>query len=477
MMTQQPNIIFIITDQMRWDCLSGAGHPVVETPNLDELANRGVRFSAAYSACPSCIAARASFFTGLSPSTHGRLGYRDRVPWRYENLLPDLLARAGYQTHCVGKTHFYPQSARLGFQSVDSYQAQQNFDGTYVNDYFEWLRDKTNGTIREFDHGLDSNSWVARPSHLPEELHNNSWVAAKGIDFIRRRDKTCPFFLNLSFHRPHPPIDPPASFYDMYKDKELPDVPIGDWAGEFNRPVLRIDDAAGRLPKDQLDRARRAYYAQIGHIDNQIGRFFQAIKRTYPVGPTLVVFTSDHGEMLGDHDLFRKVCPYEGSAKVPLIMAWLNAPTDGVRVSDVPSVSHDIMPTLLHAAGLPVPEGVEGQNLLPILDEEGLPSGREFVHYEHSGDHRINGGHQTLTDGREKYIWYTASGKEQFFNLADDPYECRDLVNDPAAQDRLALWRQRMVAHLAQRPQDGLSDGTQLTPGTALPAVRPEIEE
>ncbi len=112
-MPDRPNILFILTDQMRGDCLSITGHPVVETPHLDDLARRGTVFTAAYSTCPSCIAARASIMTGLTPSSHGRLGYRDRVPWRYDDMLPALLGRAGYQTHCVGKTHFYPQRAHL----------------------------------------------------------------------------------------------------------------------------------------------------------------------------------------------------------------------------------------------------------------------------------------------------------------------------------------------------------------------------
>ena len=147
---------------------------------------------------------------------------------RVMGMLPERLGRAGYQTHCVGKTHFYPQRRHCGFDSLDSYEAGQNFDGLYVNDYHEWLRERSAGAFRDFDHGLDSNSWVARPSPLPEELHNNTWVVTKGIEFLRRRDRTRPFFLNLSFHRPHPPIDPPQAYWDMYKDRELPPVPVGD---------------------------------------------------------------------------------------------------------------------------------------------------------------------------------------------------------------------------------------------------------
>lgn len=210
----KPNIVFILTDQMRGDCLSVLDHPVVMTPNLDKMARKGAVFTAAYSACPSCIAARAAIFTGLRPTTNGRLGYRDKVPWQYQNTLTEILSRSGYQTHCVGKTHFFPQRLPLGFESQDSYEALQNFGEGYVNDYFEWLKERTD--IREQDHGLESNSWVAGVSLLPEEWHNNSWVATRGIDFLEQRDRKRPFFLNLSFHRPHAPLDPPREYAEMY---------------------------------------------------------------------------------------------------------------------------------------------------------------------------------------------------------------------------------------------------------------------
>ncbi|MBT3272520.1 MAG: sulfatase-like hydrolase/transferase, partial [Spirochaetales bacterium] len=259
----RPNIIFIITDQWRGDCLSITGHPVVETPNLDMIARRGLVFSAAYSSCPSCIAARASIFTGLAPATHGRIGYRDRIPWRYEHMLPQVLGDAGYQTYCVGKTHFYPQRIHCGFHGLESYEASQNLDGRYTNDYYQWLKERTGGTGDEDQHGLSHNGWPARPSHLPEELHNNSWVATRAIEFFKRRDPTRPFFLNLSFHRPHPPIDPPELYWNMYKDKELPPIPVGDWAEQYDTPVNSVDTFRGKYDPVLIDQARRGYFAQI----------------------------------------------------------------------------------------------------------------------------------------------------------------------------------------------------------------------
>jgi arylsulfatase A-like enzyme len=470
----KPNLVFILTDQQRWDTLGLVGGPPAETPNLDALARYGTLFTSAYTPCPSCIAARASIFTGQRPTTHGRLGYRDRVPWRYPTTLAGELARAGYQTHCVGKTHFFPQRLPLGFQSQDSYEAAQNHDGNYVNDYWEWLKERTQGRLRETDHGVDWNSWYARPSHLPEELHNNTWVVTKAIEFLERRDPTCPFFLNLSFHRPHPPIDPPQAFFDLFRDRRMPKVPVGDWARENLAPVNGMNAWRGKVPDELLLRCRRAYLAQVAHIDNQVGRFLMFLRRHSGSGPTWIVFTSDHGEMLGDHGLFRKCYAYEGSAHVPFIVA---GPTPSqVHECAAPVSLEDVMPTFLEAAALPAPASVEGRSLLPLLSATPAEAAwREYVHGEHSPGNAEGQAMQFLTDGKEKYVWFTLSGREQLFDLRKDPYETRDLAKVKAKRARLELWRARMVKELAPRSGDGLSDGKRLLPGKELPAVRPAL--
>ena len=472
-MAKRPSIVFILSDQWRGDALSILGHPVAETPYLDQLARRGTLFTASYSPCPSCIAARASIFTGLRPTTHGRIGYRDQVPWRYTETLCELLGQAGYQTHVTGKTHFFPQRLHLGFQSMDSYEGAQNFDGRYVNDYWEWLREKSHGLYHEEDHGVDWNSWVARPSHLPEALHVNTWTVTKALDFLRRRDPTRPFFLNISFHRPHPPIDPPQVYWDLFREKPLPPVPVGDWAARHAREPSSVNAWQAVLPPDWMDRTRRGYYAQIAHIDNQIGRFLIQM-RHWVREPVWFVFTSDHGEMLGDHHLFRKITPYEGSARTPLIVV----PPDGSprHRSAAPVVQQDLMPTFLDIAGIPVPEQVEGRSLLPLLER--TPEEvwwRAYIHGEHAADYGPESGHQFVTDGKEKLVWFTLSGEEQFFDLVRDPYESHNAVADPGVQDRISVWRQRLIEELAARPQDGLTDGRRLVAGRNLPSVRPEL--
>jgi arylsulfatase len=466
-----PNIVFILVDQMRGDCLSALGHPVVKTPNLDEMIKKGMAFTSAYSTCPSCIAARASIFTGMYPTTHGRLGYRDRIPWRYENTMAQVLTDAGYQTHCVGKTHFYPQRLPLGFESQDSYEATLNFGDGYVNDYAQWLAERTN--VQETDAGLGFNSWVGGRSVLPEELHNSSWVTTKGIDFLKRRDSSRPFFINLSFHRPHAPLDPPKEYLDLYRDSTIPPVPVGDWAARHDAPVLDESAWQGRLTQEELSESHRSYYALITHIDAQIGRFRKEIE-LMNIGPTWFIFTSDHGEMLGDHHLFRKTYAYEGSARIPMIVV---PPLDGKSgISKEPVSLEDIMPTLLDVAGVEIPNSVEGKSLLPLLSEspEEIPW-RDVLHGEHSACYSDSMAMQYLTDGKTKYIWYTTTGEEQLFDLDKDPGECDNLVGNKDHDEQLKQWRSRMIKELSKRPADGMTDGTSLIPGVKLPPFRPEL--
>jgi arylsulfatase A-like enzyme len=470
------NLLFITVDQMRWDVLSAAGHPVVETPNLDGLANNGVMFQNAYSATPSCIPARAAILTGMSQRSHGRVGYQDHVPWTYEHTLPGELARAGYHTQCVGKMHVYPARNLVGFHHVvlhdgylhayrfrDRISAAEHFD--QVDDYMQWLRQTAGAGLDLTDLGLDCNaSTVARPWHLPEHLHPTNWAVTQSIDFLRRRDPGKPFFLWTSFVRPHSPLDPPQAYFDMYKDAEMPDPPVGDWVDitAAERGVADPTASFGKLPKKRLNRARAGYYALISHLDDQIGRLLAALTEAGVLHNTLVIFTSDHGEMLGDHHYFRKSLPYEGSAKIPLLACDFSGTLGfkrGLRVNQVVEL-RDLMPTLLEAAGVPIPDTVEGHSLLALCRGESA-AWREYIHGEHVYGRLSN---HYVTDGREKYIWFSQTGQEQFFDLAADPREERNLAGRSEMENRVSLWRNRLISALAGR-EEGFVDQGRLVAG------------
>jgi len=212
-MPNRPNILLITADQLRGDCLGIAGHPTVLTPNIDSWLQDGAYFPRSYSEAPSCIPARRTIISGQTPYTQGLPGYKDCVPFNPEHTMMRSLADVGYHCFCSGKMHFTPQRKRHGFHTMVLYEGLQRF-GDYKDDYEEWLKERT--PIPEHHHGLDSNSWHARPYHLPEELHNTTWVADMSIKLLERRDPESPFFLWTSFHRPHAPLDAPQVYWDMY---------------------------------------------------------------------------------------------------------------------------------------------------------------------------------------------------------------------------------------------------------------------
>ena len=478
-MKKQPNIVMITVDQMRSDCLGVKGHPIVETPHLDEMAKSGFLFQNAYSAVPSCIAARAALMTGMSQRNTGFVGYESDVQWPlYPHTLAGELTKAGYHTQLIGKMHSNPKRSLCGFHNVVLHDgflgssrnknrlAQENDEAT--DDYLIWLRQQTRSNVDITDTGLDCNSWVARPWIHDETLHPTNWVVTQSIDFLRRRDPAKPFFLNMSFVRPHSPLDPPQVYYDQYIHEDIPLPPVGSWTEQYEylqKDVCEIACYVGKLHAKALKRARAAYYGLITHIDHQIGRFLIALGREYVLlKDTIFVFVSDHGDMLGDHNMFRKGLGYEGSAAVPLIVYdpgnHLNKNhTKGVSLDQVVEL-RDIMPTLLEAANVEIPDSVEGQSLLLLLENQATPW-REYIH----GEHRLmEYSQQYIISKTEKYIWHSQTGKEQYFDLEKDPLELYDLAEEERGQTRLVYWRERLIHELAGR-EEGYTDGKKLIVG------------
>lgn len=477
--TKQPNVVLICVDQWRGDCLSIDGHPVVSTPYLDSLALSGTRFSRTYTATPTCIPARAALFTGLSQRTHGRVSYKDGVPWDYQTTLAGEFTRGGYQTQAIGKMHVFPERSQLGFQNVIlhdgflHYARSKNRDLASIDDYLPWLREQTGDPHADyFDNGLNCNSCVVRPWDKEERLHPTNWAVTQGIQFLRRRDPRKPFFLYLSLHRPHPPLDPPQWAFDQYIDAPMPDPPVGDWADMFE-PFYQSQQAdlnVGKMNPVLLRRARAGYYGHMSHIDGQINRFLESL-REFDAADTYVCFVSDHGDLMGDHHLFRKSVPYEGSARVPLILSGPQSSKIAKgAVRDEVAELRDVMPTLLDCAGLPIPESVEGRSLLPAARGEDV-SWRDCIHGEHGVF--AGGAAHYVTDGKEKYIWWSRDGREQLFDLRNDPQELHDLANE--ASPRVERWRRALIEELKGR-EEGFTDGETLIAGRPTRAVLSHLQ-
>lgn len=468
---KRPNILFITADQYRGDCLGCAGHPVVETPNLDQLASEGALFSRAYTAVPSCLPARACMITGMDQWHHGRLTMVGNDALEFPATMPGELAKAGYHTHGVGKMHFTPQRRLYGFHHMVLDESSRS-EGRFVSDYRAWFEEHKQGPYGYHDHAVDWNSWMARPSHLPEHLHPTHWTASEGIRFLKARDPSKPFFLWLSFARPHSPYDAPQAYWDMYENRaDIPEPVIGDWSEAFATPNADVNAPWGRRTSREIQRARVGYYGNITFIDHQIGRVLYELRHHAPeeLANTLVVFTSDHGDMLGDHYHWRKTYAYEGSSHVPFIVRFpqnWDLPR-GKVYSEV--VEHrDIMPTFLDAAGVAIPESVDGQSLLQLPRGEAT-GWREFIQGEHTLSYGLEWGNQWITDGHQKYVWFHHTGRELLFDLDTDPGECMNLSEDPDYADRKKAWRGRL-ATINERRGDprGLDGRLVVQPNGAL---------
>ena len=473
---QGPNILLITTDQQRGDCLGiDPGAPAcLQTPNLDWIAQGGTFFQRGYAECPSCIPARRSLMTGTAPAANGAVGFKS-AEWNPAHTLAGELSRAGYQTEMIGKSHLGPPRKRFGFAHTQPADATRGSE----NDYVEWLQ-KHHGRTEVhpgMTHGVSSNGWIGRPHHLPEEQMHTFWCINQAMEFLEKRDPSAPFFLNISFIDPHPPLTPPAFYYQRYDQRQLPEPVIGDWVPPFAGAPKGLDPNAAKikLPAHDLHCARAAYYGMINFIDDQLGRLLQFGGNI--LKNSLILFTSDHGEMLGDHNLFRKTWPYEASARVPFIArgpaSW---DLPAAQVCRGPVGLQDIMPTLLEAAGLDIPTTCSGKSLLPILRGE-AETVRSVLHGEHSGCYDYEDGNHYLTDGHHKYIWYSQTGREHLFNLDEDPNETCDLALGDNAAEKLQPWRQQLIGFLEGRPE-GFTDGEQLIVGRPhnqlLPGYEPD---
>jgi len=457
----RPNFLVFVAEHHRGDCLGIEGHPVLLTPNMDGIAGAGTRFTACHTSCPTCMPARRSLLSGQFPVTHGLLRNTPGLEWDAPPTLPGILSAAGYQTWWIGRDHHqYPKRKRYGFDHM-----------VIGADYSEWLErvgPEGNGGYR--GSGIMHNDKTARPWHLDETLHHTHWTINQALEFLRKRDPSCPFLLVVSFIAAHQPMTPPAFYMERYLRMDLPAPVIGDWATPPQNGGLGNDVATENtlLAGEELRCYLAGYFGLLNHLDDQIRRLLNPVNGIDRMtgSNTVVVYTADHGEMLGDHYLIRKRLPYEGATRIPLL---IRGPKRlGLKKGQTvgkPVGLEDIMPTLLEMAGADIPETVEGQSLLPLLRGEDVPW-RPYSHIENSPRFHA------LTDGKEKYAWFTEDGREQFFDLAADPTECHDLMDNPRYADRVDEWRRRLIIELTGRPE-GFTDGKHLMPGRPYPPVMP----
>ncbi|HUU53698.1 MAG TPA: arylsulfatase [Armatimonadota bacterium] len=465
----QPNILLLMSDQWRGDALGANGNDTVHTPHIDSLAADGVAFRAAYSSTPSCTPARAGLLTGLAPWHHGMLGYGN-VNEHYTVELPQALRDAGYDTFGIGKMHWTPQRALHGFHGTLLDESGRVESPGFVSDYRQWFAQVSGGADPDAT-GIDWNGYEAKPYVHPESWHPTAWTGQTALDLIDRHTGDAPFFLKVSFARPHSPYEPPQRFWDLHDDASMPPPVIGSWAARHaavDHPIP-IDTWHGDLGLAQAKRSRRGYYGSIAFIDDQIGRLLQALRDRGIDDNTLILFTSDHGDMLGDHHLWRKTYPYEGSVRIPMVLRWptsMGMDDRRGQTLDSPVELRDLLPTFLDAAGAPIPEFLDGSSILPLVRGD-AKSWRPYIDLEHSCCYTDNDDWTALTDGEWKYIFHAGIDREQLFHLHADPDELDDLAPVPAHAQTLALWRARLADHLSERGEAYMRNGSIVAPRPA----------
>ncbi len=447
----RPNILLIVCDHWAAEHLGFAGNPAIQTPGLNEIASCGVRYTNAYSECPVCIPARRTLMTGMSPRSHGDRVFNDALSFPPVTTLASAFRQAGYQAQAVGKLHVNPQRDRIGFDDVilDD-EGRPQFGVT--DDYDIYLGDQGYAG-RQFDHGMSNNQYHWRPWHLPEEHHATNWAAREMARQIKRRDPTRPAFWYLGFRHPHPPLVPPQAYVDLYRNIDIDETYIADWAKTDSLPFpIQALRARTTLYTDRLMmEARRAFYALCTQIDHQIRYLIGTLRLEGILDDTVILFTSDHGDMLGNHGMVAKRVFYESSANIPLILMPNrgNPRVPEGAVDDRLVAFADVMPTLLDLAGIEAPETVDG---VSILGEER----RTRIYGECGEDDHAT---RMIREERWKLIYYPVGNHFQLFDIETDPHEMSDLASDPAHAGTLADLKSRLIQELYGSDLDWLTEG------------------
>jgi len=430
-----PNVLLICVDHWPGPLMGAMGQDRILTPTLDQLAANGVLFTQAYSSTPTCIPARRELMTGTAATTHGARVFDEHL--RMNPALPTLpqtFRNAGYQAYAVGKMHVYPQRDRIGFDDVILNEEGRHHLGGGKDD-FELFLEQAGYPGQELTHAMGNNAYNMRPWHLPESCHPTNWTTREMCRVIQRRDPTRPAFWYCSYIAPHQPVTPVRDYLDMYRDLGVDKPFAGDWAENFDELPYALKFHIRKfsaLADAEIIRARMGFYAQCTYIDHQIRLLIGTLREEGLLDDTILMFTSDHGDMLGNHNLWAKPPMYEWSAKIPMILVP-TADYERVghhQVDDRFAALRDVMPTLLDLCGIPVPETVEGLSLAS-------DSRRDHIYCEHYEDEKAT---RMVRADQYKLIWYPTGNRVQFFDLEEDPREMKDLSVDPAyaeARDRL----------------------------------------
>lgn len=461
---RRPNILWIMTDQLRFDCLGANGNRIIRTPNLDKLAARSANFQQAFVQSPVCVPSRASYFTGRYPHSH-----RNRVNYTpldaREVLGQRMFHDAGYQTGVVGKLHYYPPTSdharSLGWDRAQIDDGVGQTDR--YSDYVAWRK------AHDPESAVPYHSTAPLPGKNPfraaiaYEYTPTAWTGTRSREMLREFAATPrPFFLYCSFFKPHAPYTVPEPYDSLFDDVEIP-LPRKVTLAEIQRLPLPLQKQILRgRPQYDMERTRlqwiyRSYYASVAMIDREVGLLLDALEQSGRAQDTIIVFTTDHGDQLLEHGLVDKNVFFEASLRVPFLLSYPARVKPGKRDDLTEMV--DVLPSLLELCGLPARTAIQGRS---VLGEEK----RDFAFAENIIPEVINSGTldlpyvpgqgvggirhpdaKMLRTARWKFNYYPGHGGE-LYDLSADPQEERNLYHDPSRQGVVREMKDRLLDFL-----------------------------
>ena len=437
-MANQPNILWICTDQQRADTIGALGNKFVRTPHINALASQGTAFTSAYCQSPVCTPSRASFLTGRYPRTTRCRQNGQAIP-STEKLISRLLADAGYTCGLAGKLHLATCANGVVEKRIDdgykvfhwSHHPQPDWP---ENAYTQWLTQQG----QTWDKLYKGQSTRYIKEGIPAEYSQTTWCANMAIDFIKKQ-KGSPWFFSYNCFAPHHPFDPPADYLARYTPENLPTPKYKPNEANSKTTYQRLDSEfahsdpnsyhVAAMTDHDKQQVTAAYYAMVDLIDYNVGRMVAALNETEQLNNTIVIFMSDHGEMLGDHGIYLKGPHfYEEAVRVPLIFNWPGQFKTGLKVDGLTELI-DITPTLLDAAGLSIPQFIQGKTLLPILSGKANPDHHRnsvFSEYYNAWSHKHSYGTMHRTNSH-KMIVYHGTDQGELYDLDKDPDEFNNL--------------------------------------------------
>ncbi|MSR56317.1 MAG: DUF4976 domain-containing protein [Planctomycetaceae bacterium] len=422
----RPNLIVLLCDDLRADCLGCAGHPKLKTPHIDRLAAEGTRFRNAFVTTSICCVSRASFITGQFARHHKVADFATPLPpGSLQAAWPAILKRAGYRTGCFGKWGLGGVEPREVFDAWDAWGGQ--------GEYF---------------HEVDG-----------EQVHNSEYLARRAVEFLRSGPPDKPFCLLVYYKSPHDPLQPDPRDAGLFRDDVI-EVPATYSLAAFEAmpEFIRVSEGRTRAIKahptpEAYQEFVKQYLRLVAGVDRSVGKIRDALDELRLADNTVITFSSDNGFFLGEHGLSHKWLMHEESIRIPLIVRdpRLPAARRG-QTNDELVLNIDVAPTLLDLAGARIPDSVDGRSLVSLLSGEPVKWRTDFF-YEH---HFHNAGTIPRTEGVRtrdwKYITYfdVNPAYEELYDLKHDPHEKRNLVNDPAQRERLDRLRRRYQEYVSQ---------------------------